>query len=141
MISFVLNFIFLVLSSIFSQNASIIDVQIHGAKSDKGLVRVLVFDSEKGYPDQPDLALKSFSIPLKDGKCDLRISDLKPGIYAICVIHDEDENGKMSTNPFGYPTEKYGFSNNVKGYFGPPDFSKAAFELKNESKLLKIQLR
>ncbi len=139
MISFLLNFVFLVVFA--QQNVSIIDLHIHEAKSDDGLVRILVFDSEKGYPDQPDQALRSYSVPLKDGKCNLKITDLKPGTYAICVIHDANGNGKLDTNPVGYPTEKYGFSNNAKAYFSAPAFSKAAFELRNEVKQVTIDLR
>lgn len=141
MISLVLNFIFLILFSGASQNAGTIDLHIHGAKSDNGVVRILVFDSEKGYPDNPDLAVKSFSIKVENLKSSIRIVDLKPGTYAITVIHDEDENGKLNTNPVGYPTEKYGFSNNAKAYFSAPAFSKAAFELKQETKHIRIQLR
>lgn len=123
------------------QNTSVIDLQISGAKSDKGVVRILVFDSDKGYPDQLELAVKSLSIPIVNQKCTVKINDLKPGIYAISVIHDEDSNGELNTNPFGYPLEKYGFSNNPKAYFSAPPFSKAAFELKNEVKTIQIQLR
>ncbi|MFN3998459.1 DUF2141 domain-containing protein [Algoriphagus sp.] len=124
-----------------SQNSGEIDLHIHEAKSNKGVVRILVFDSEKGYPDKPDLALKSFSAPVVDRKCFFKITDLKPGKYSIAVFHDEDENGKINTNPFGYPLEKYGFSNNAKGYFGPPEYAKTIFELKDERKEILINLR
>jgi uncharacterized protein (DUF2141 family) len=36
-------------------------------------------------------------------------SDIKPGKYAIAVIHDENCNGKLDTNMFGIPKEGYGF--------------------------------
>ncbi|WP_332912305.1 DUF2141 domain-containing protein [Algoriphagus boritolerans] len=123
------------------QNTSVLDLQISGAKSDKGVVRILVFDSENGYPDQLELAVKSLTIPIVKQKCTVKINDLKPGNYAISVIHDEDSNGALNTNPFGYPLEKYGFSNNAKAYFSAPPFSKAAFELKSEVKTIQIQLR
>lgn len=138
--SLVLNITFLILFFNALQNTSGIDLHIHGAKSDKGIVRILIFGSEKGFPDQPDLALKSFSSPIGDQKYTVKINGLKPGNYAISVIHDEDSNGELNTNPFGYPLEKYGFSNNAKAHFSAPPFSKAAFELKNEVKTIQIQL-
>lgn len=141
MISIVLNFYFLVLFSIASPNASVIDLHIHGAKSDEGVVRILVFNSEKGFPDKPELAVKSFSIKVVNRKSSIRIENLKPGKYAISVIHDADKNGKLNTNPFGYPLEKYGFSKNAKAYFSAPAFTKAAFELNNEVKNITVQLR
>jgi uncharacterized protein (DUF2141 family) len=136
-----LKFIFLFIFSILSQNESSINLHILGAKSDKGVVRVLIFDSEKGYPDNPELALKSFSLRVVNRKSTVQIKDLKPGNYAISVIHDEDENGELNTNSFGYPLESYGFSNNAKAYFSAPPFSKSAFELKHEVKNISIQLR
>lgn len=136
-----LNFLSLFFFFITSQNSSEIDLHIHEAKSDKGVVRVLIFNSENGYPDKPELALKSFSATLNDRKCFIKIKDLKPGKYSIAVFHDEDGNGKINTNLFGFPVEKYGFSNNVKGNFGPPEFAKTAFELKNERKTVVINLR
>jgi uncharacterized protein (DUF2141 family) len=36
-------------------------------------------------------------------------SDIKPGKYAIAVIHDENCNGELDSNLFGIPTEGYGF--------------------------------
>jgi uncharacterized protein (DUF2141 family) len=36
-------------------------------------------------------------------------SDIKPGNYAIAVIHDENRNGELDTNMFGIPKEGYGF--------------------------------
>lgn len=141
MTSPVLNFIFMILLFFASKEANSIDLHIHGAKSDTGFVRILLFDSEKGYPDNPAQAVKSFSIKVKNRKSFIRIDDLKPGKYAISVIHDEDENGELNTNPFGFPTEKYGFSNNAKAYFSNPPFSKASFELRDERKIVLINLR
>jgi uncharacterized protein (DUF2141 family) len=47
----------------------------------------------------------------------------------------------MTSNRFGVPQEKYGFSNNPKIYFSPPSFDKSAIELKSESKQVTIHLR
>jgi uncharacterized protein (DUF2141 family) len=135
------DFLSIFLISILGQNPGEINLHIHKAKSNKGVVRVLIFDSERGYPDKPELAIKSISAPVFEQKSYIKITDLKPGKYSIAVFHDEDENGKINTNPFGYPIEKYGFSNNAKGYFGPPDFTKTTFELKNERKAILINLR
>jgi uncharacterized protein (DUF2141 family) len=39
-------------------------------------------------------------------RCDFEFSDIKPGNYAIAVIHDENRN-ELDTNMFG--KEGYGF--------------------------------
>lgn len=140
-----INFIQLILLSfafwIQNPKNSKLEIQINQAESDKGMIRVLIFSKEAGFPDQPTKALKSLSLTPKNKSGILTVSDLPSGKYAISVIHDEDNDGKLTTNAVGYPTEKFGFSNNPKVYFSPPSFEKAAFELKSESKKIEITLR
>ncbi len=57
------------------------------------------------------------------------IPDLPPGKYAVAAYIDNNRNGKQDKNLLGVPKEGYGFSNNVRGIFGPPKFSEAAFEI------------
>jgi uncharacterized protein (DUF2141 family) len=54
-------------------------------------------------------------------------SDIKPGKYAIAVIHDENCNGKLDTNMFGIPKEGYGFSSGAEVAMSAPSFSDAVF--------------
>jgi uncharacterized protein (DUF2141 family) len=120
--------------------ATSLHIQIHHAASDQGLIRVLIFAKAVGFPDQPDKALKSYSIAPKNKSAMLNVSDLPAGVYSVAVIHDEDKNGKLNTNAVGYPTEKFGFSNNPKILFSAPSFDKAAFEFKNVGQTLRINL-
>lgn len=57
------------------------------------------------------------------------VTDLPPGKYAVAVYVDNNKNGKQDKNFLGVPTEIYGFSNDARGKFGPPDFSAAVFEV------------
>jgi len=54
------------------------------------------------------------------------------------VIFDENMDGKMNSF-LGIPSEAFGFSNNVKGLFGPPSFEKASFPFPHK-KVITIQL-
>lgn len=54
-------------------------------------------------------------------------SDIKPGKYAIVVIHDENRNGELDTNLFGIPTEGHGFSSGAEVTMSAPSFSDAVF--------------
>lgn len=129
--------------AVFTQNANNpkLDIHINQAKSDKGMIRVLIFSKETGFPDQPTKAIKSLSISPKNKSGQISVTDLPPGKYAVSVIHDEDNDGKLTTNAVGYPTEKFGFSNNPKVYFSPPSFEKASFELGSDSRRIQIELR
>jgi uncharacterized protein (DUF2141 family) len=55
------------------------------------------------------------------------LSFIKPGNYAIAVIHDENRNGELDTNMFGIPKEGYGFSSGAKVTMSAPSFSDAVF--------------
>lgn len=57
------------------------------------------------------------------------ILDLPPGKYAVAAYVDSNRNGRQDKNFLGVPTEMYGFSNDARGMFGPPDFAAAAFEI------------
>lgn len=57
------------------------------------------------------------------------IADLPPGKYAVAVYVDDNRNGKQDKNFLGVPKEIYGFSNDARGMFGPPDFAAAAFDI------------
>jgi uncharacterized protein (DUF2141 family) len=66
---------------------------------------------------------------------------LKPGRYAAKVFHDIDGDEKMDVNPFGIPTEPFGFSNNAPPRFGPPAWSAAAFEVGAQGAAQTIKVR
>ncbi len=142
-----MNYLYLVFSLLFTletlgqSNPTNLQVSISGASSDTGSIRILVFSKPSGFPDQVKQAVRSISLPSKNGKASFKLTDLPTGTYAIGVIHDQDNNGKLSTNAVGYPTEKFGFSNNPKVYFGPPSFEKAAFVLGKTAVSLEISLR
>jgi uncharacterized protein (DUF2141 family) len=58
---------------------------------------------------------------------------LKPGTYAVSVLHDENANGRLETNFLGIPREGAGISNNASPEFSAPRFNDAAFQLKADT--------
>ena len=64
--------------------------------------------------------------------------EVKPGTYAIMVLHDENENNRMDYELTGMPAEHYGMSNNPMS-FGPPQFADAKFEMAKDNKEIKIR--
>ena len=136
-----LFFAFIFSITLSAQTRSSIQVNIQEASSDQGMIRVLLFSGGAGFPDQVSKAVKSFSIPPKNKQVAFTISDLALGTYSLAVIHDQDSNGKLSSNAVGYPIEKFGFSNNPKVYFSPPSFEKASFILGKTPIKVTISLR
>jgi uncharacterized protein (DUF2141 family) len=89
------------------------------------------------FLDENNKELRSLSEKITNKQCTLTINDLKPSKYAFKYFHDENNNNKkMDTNVIGIPKEGYGFSNNAKGRFGPPDFKDTIFEIKNDTTII-----
>jgi len=61
--------------------------------------------------------------------------DVPTGTYAIQFFHDENNNDEMDFAWYGAPKEGYGNSNNVQGFFGPPEFVKQLFELSSDKSI------
>ena len=66
---------------------------------------------------------------------------IENGTYAVGAYHDENQNGEIDRNALGVPTEVYGFSNNVRGKFGPPGFSDTQFKMEGKAVSLDIHLK
>jgi uncharacterized protein (DUF2141 family) len=82
----------------------------------------------KGYAAEVTDTSLEFSVELPEGE------------YAISVYHDANDNNKLDTGIFGIPSEGYGFSNNVKGFMGPPSYEKTKFSLTTDSMIVRINL-
>ena len=47
---------------------------------------------------------------------------LPEGEYAVVVVHDANDNGKLDNGFLGFGGESYGYSNSAQPWFGRPDF-------------------
>lgn len=99
-----------------------------------------VFQSGKGFPDNPSHAVQALKIPLQQGVA-RTVLTLPKGRYAIAAFYDADGNGKLSKNLVGVPSEPYGFSNNVRGLFSAPSFPEAAFDLHGSPSEMRLDLK
>ncbi|MEP2776010.1 MAG: DUF2141 domain-containing protein [Luteolibacter sp.] len=104
-----------------------VKVTVTGIRNDNGQVAVLVYRSEKGFPDQQGNAYKVVALPAKKGSVTVTMEGLEPGKYAIAVIHDEDSNGAMETNFIGLPKEGVGVTGGM-GY-SKPKFHKSLIDV------------
>lgn len=90
--------------------------------------------------DENEQIVKQSLGTIKNTSSTLSIEGLAPGTYAIRFFHDENNNMKMDKNKKGIPTESYGFSNNARGFMGPPKFKKLLFKLdQNQTLTLKAK--
>ena len=117
-----------------------IKVSISNVRNTKGVVHACLTPDKKDFPNckkQPKhhqltvSAKKSLTITFKG---------VKPGKYAIALMHDENKNGKID-RPVLIPTEGFGFSRNAKVRMGPPSFKAAAFDVKAGENSHAIKMR
>ena len=108
-------------------HAADLTITVKGVRSADGAVFLAVYDSDKSFMHAPQ-AKTTRRLNASKGDLKIVIHDLQPGKYAITSYHDENGNGKLDTNALGIPEEGYGFSNDARGGFGPPNFSEAVFD-------------
>ena len=104
-----------------------------------GEIHVAVYDNAEAF--EADRGEKGGAAPgISEGTIDMvepgsvtYVYELPPGTYAIGIFHDVNLNNKMDNNFLGIPVEQFGFSNNARALFGPPDFEDAAFVLKGSA--------
>lgn len=66
---------------------------------------------------------------------------VRPGRYAVALLHDENGNGKADRALSMIPREGFGFSRDAKVSMGPPRFDDAAFAVKGNATRMSITMR
>lgn len=108
---------------------SSLTLSFKGLQEKRGAILFVLVNSEAAYDDKAP-AVSQDMLPVSGDTVTKTLSGLAPGRYAIKAFHDVDGDGRMGTNPFGIPTEPFGFSNNAAAVMGPPKWEAAAFEVK-----------
>lgn len=120
--------------------AASVTFTIENLKSDQGLVLIGIYDSAEAFPKKGKHVTGCVSRGKISGKSVSITCDVEPGIYAAAAFHDENGNDDLDTSLVGIPKERYGFSNNAKGFLGPPGFEKAAFKVGRDDIKMNIRL-
>jgi uncharacterized protein (DUF2141 family) len=119
----------------FSQQHTL-TIEVDGFDNDAGQLVLGVCNKKENF-------LKEYAygdvVKIKNKKATVVIKNLPSGEYAISLFHDVNSNNILDKNMFGIPSEDYGFSNNAKGTFGPPEYEAAKFNF-GQNKLIKISL-
>ena len=121
-----------------SASADTLTVTVNNIKK-AGEIHVAVYDNaeafeaDRGEKGGAASGITEGTIEMVEPGSVTYVYELPPGTYAIGIFHDVNLNNKMDNNFFGVPKEQYGFSNNARALFGPPDFENAAFVLKGSA--------
>jgi uncharacterized protein (DUF2141 family) len=116
-------------------------VNVHGVRSDKGLIAVTLYadDSSKFLMHHGSLYVGR--VPAKTPSTRVCIYLPAPGTYALAVYHDANSNRKYDRTAVGLPAEDYGFSNDPPVFLGMPSFKKVRIAVPRTDMSTTIKLR
>lgn len=100
-------------------------ILVRGIKSYRGSLFIGLYNKASGFGT--DKAFMGASYEIKGIEMSVVFDSLPKGSYAVAIIHDENNNRKLDQGEMGIPVEGYGFSNDARGIFGPPDYRLAMF--------------
>lgn len=106
-----------------------LNVIIKNIKNDKGNILVGLYDKASGFPRH---VKEGRIVKVTEKQMKVTFPDMKPGTYAISVLHDENQNKDLDQTRLGMPREGFGFSNDAMGVVGPPTFRKARIAFKGK---------
>lgn len=118
----------------------VLTVRLSALRSSQGQVGCTLYNSAKGFPKDPSLALQRRWCAIDKAESVCAFDPIPPGTYAVTCFHDENNNRKLDTGTFGIPTEGTVASNHAKGFMGPPTFDSAKFSFAGVATELSLRM-
>jgi uncharacterized protein (DUF2141 family) len=104
-------------------DASLI-VEVAGWQKAVGQVGIAVYNSRDTWLDDK-ATFRTTLMETRGTNVEWEFAKLPKGDYAVAAFHDVNNDGKLNRNLLGIPSEPYGFSNGVRGRFGPARWEQA----------------
>ncbi len=119
-----------------------VTVKISGFKGTEGQALVALYDSEQSWLKVPK-ASQVVRAKITGAGMTVEFKDVKPGVYAVSVIHDENKNNELDMRwlPWPKPKEGVAVSNDPENKVGPPKWEGAKFTVGPEGITVKATLK
>ena len=116
-------------------------ITVTDLRSTKGVVRACMTTRADVFPKcAKDPNAHRTVVPA--GKVvEIRFTGVKPGQYAIALLHDENNNGKADRALGMMPKEGFGFSRDAPVRMAPPKYADAVFPVESRDLSLTIKMR
>ncbi len=118
-----------------TENNGSISAIVTNVAGTEGNVKFGLYTAETFMKAEPDYGIKA---EILDGKAIAVFKNIPQGTYALLVMHDVNDNGKMDFDANGIPLESFGASGNGLSY-GPPSWQETKFDFTGDS--TKMELR
>ena len=117
-----------------------VSATVTGLRSEKGQVLACLTAQPETFPEcQNDPDARSLVVAAAPVVA-LDFGPVRPGRYAIALIHDENGNGRLDKRLM-MPREGFGFSRDAPVSLGPPRFAAAAFTVDGTDSHKSIRMR
>jgi len=126
--------------NLFAKQSFDLRVEVNHLRNSKGVVQFAIYNKDGSMPDEHFKKFYKKSVAKITNRSAFTVfKDLPKGRYAVNILHDENENGKIDKG-FLLPKEGIGFSNYQSiGITHKPNFKDASFVLdQNMSKTIKV---
>lgn len=123
-----------------SPQAADLQVQLTGLRSAKGMVHLCLTSSATRFLNcKDDGAAIARTVPAGSAKR-FDLGPVKPGTYALLIVHDENRNGKLDMM-MGIPREGFGFSNNPAMKPRAPRWEEIRFTVPANATVQQVRVR
>lgn len=116
-------------------------ITVTDLRSSKGVVRACMTTRADIFPKCIKDPGAHRTVVKADGSVEIRFTGVKPGDYAIALLHDENDNGKADRALGMMPKEGYGFSRDAPVNMAPPKFKDAVFKIGEGGHRVSIRMR
>jgi uncharacterized protein (DUF2141 family) len=119
-----------------------VTVKISGFKGTEGVALVVLYASAETWLNIPK-ALQVVRTKITGPNLTVEFKGVKPGTYAVSVVHDANKNNEMDMRwlPWPKPKEGAGASNDPETKAGPPKWDQAKFELGPQGTAVKATVK
>lgn len=107
-----------------------VTVKIDGLKGTEGVALVALYDSPEAWLKVPK-AVQVVRAKITGAGLVVELKGVKPGTYAVSVIHDENKNNELDMRwlPYPKPKEGAGSSGSQDSGVGPPKWEGAKLDV------------
>jgi uncharacterized protein (DUF2141 family) len=116
-------------------------ITVTDLRSTKGVVRACMTTRADIFPKCIKDPTAHRTVVPAGKTVEIRFTGVKPGDYAVALLHDENDNGKADRAMGMMPKEGYGFSRDAPVKMAPPKFKDAVMKLGEGVTRIAIKMR
>lgn len=106
-----------------------VTVEVTDLRNARGVIRACITDVSRDFHECEGGRTQRVVVPARGDSVTFIFGGVRPGRYAIALLHDENNNNRADAVLGMMPREGFGFSRDAAVRMGPPSFSDAAFEV------------